>query len=370
MPRKSKHLPLTERIRSAGVVSWALIGIFILAYYGLRFVGKPIAVLLPPIVIAAVVTYMLNPVVGWLERRGLRRGLGVAIVFLAFLMLTTILLSLLIPVIATEVGKLLDEVPTYTQRFVDSFNDFAQARGFGARLKAPEDLSVLIESNREAVYRFLGGVRSVAGQVLHIVITAVIGIVLSVYMLIDLPKMRAGLIKAIPPDYRDDVIEVGQKVGVALGGFFRGQLLVATFVGVASALVLTFPVKLPFAIVIGLLAGVFNLIPLIGPFLAAVPAVIIGLLSGTPIKALWAALALLIVQQVDNHIISPKVMGRTVQLHPVTVMLALLAGGTLAGIPGMLVVIPGVASVKIVSAHLWAKRVELGVPEAIADAGS
>ncbi len=341
-----------------------------LLYGVLKYFIEPLAVVLPPIIIAAVVTYVLNPVVGWLERRGMRRGLGVTIVFLGFLAAIYTMFALLIPVISRQLTSLLDQVPTYTQKITAEFNDFASRRGSSLRLEAPDDLASLIEENRTTIFAFLGGVRSVAGQVLHIVVMLLIGIVLSIYLLLDLPKIRKGLVKAIPPDYRDDVVELGQKVGTALGGFFRGQLLVALFVGVASATLLTYPVRLPFAVVIGLLAGVFNLIPLIGPFLAGVPAIIVGLLSDEPIKALWASIALLVVQQVDNHIISPNVMGRTVKLHPITVMLALLAGGTIAGIPGMLIVIPAVASIKIVAAHLWEKRVELGVPENIAEAGS
>jgi predicted PurR-regulated permease PerM len=370
VPRTRKHVPLADRIRSGGLISWALIGILLLLYVVFRFVLRPLAVVFPPLIIATVVAYVLNPLVGLLERRGMRRGLAVALVFITFLGIVSTLLSLLIPVVSAQLTSLLDQIPTYTQKVTTEFNEFATRRGLSLRLEAPDDLATLIKDNRSTILSFLGGVRSFAGQVLHIFITVVIGVVLSVYLLIDLPRMRRALVKAIPPDYREETVEIAQKVGTALGGFFRGQLLVALFVGVASALVLTYPVRLPFAVVIGLVAGVFNLIPLIGPFLAAVPAIIVGVFSDDPIKALWASVALLVVQQIDNHIISPNVMGRTVQLHPITVMLALLAGGTIAGIPGMLIVIPAVASVKIVSGHLWSKRRELGVPENIAEAGS
>jgi hypothetical protein len=168
----------------------------------------------------------------------------------------------------------------------------------------------------------------------------------------------------LPERRRDEIIGLAEKIGGALGGFFRGQLLVALFVGIASAVGLTM-VKIPFAAVVGLIAGVFNLVPLIGPFIGAIPAVILGLLSGDPIRALWGALVLLLVQQIDNHIISPNVMGRTVKLHPITVMLALLAAGSLFGLFGMLLIIPGIAAVKAVAQHLWGKR---AVREAIAEA--
>jgi predicted PurR-regulated permease PerM len=213
-----------------------------------------------------------------------------------------------------------------------------------------------VETHREAVVDFVGRIRAVGEGNLHVLVTFLLAMVLSFYVLVDLPKIRQGVRNLIPPARRADALQLAEQVGAALGGFFRGQLLVAVFVGVASATLLSWPVRLPFAIVVGLIAGIFNLVPLIGPFIGAVPAVFIGLLSGNPNKAWQAALALLIVQQIDNHIVSPNVMGRTVKLHPITVMLALLAGGTLAGIAGMLVVVPGVATVKILALYAWEKR--------------
>jgi predicted PurR-regulated permease PerM len=151
----------------------------------------------------------------------------------------------------------------------------------------------------------------------------------------------------------------------AVGGYFRGQLLVATFVGLASTAGL-YVVGLPYWALVGALAGLFNLIPLIGPFLAGIIALFIafttstsgGLLQldpGLPL-ALGSGVALLIVQQVDNHIITPNVIGRTVSLHPVTVMLALLAAGSVFGLPGMLLAVPVIGSAKVVLLHWWDRR--------------
>jgi predicted PurR-regulated permease PerM len=185
-------------------------------------------------------------------------------------------------------------------------------------------------------------------------------------LLVDLPKVQRATMSLIPLRRRGEVRSVLEKMGRALGGYFRGQLLVAAFVGVASMLGL-YLVGLPYWALVGAVAGLFNLIPLIGPFIGAVPALFIafttsdtgGLLHldpGWPM-ALGASIALLIVQQIDNHIISPNVMARTVKLHPVTVMLGLLIGGTLAGLVGMLLTVPVIASVKIVLLHLWDSRV-------------
>jgi predicted PurR-regulated permease PerM len=152
-----------------------------------------------------------------------------------------------------------------------------------------------------------------------------------------------------------------------VGGFFRGQLLVATVVGILSSIGF-YIIDLPFWLVIGAIAGFFNLVPLIGPYIGGGLGFLVGTISGGIGLGLQAALVELIVQQLDNHVISPNVMKRTVNLHPVTVMLSLLAGAALAGFWGVLLGVPAVAVVKLLLGHLWATRV-LGV-EASSGGGS
>jgi len=322
-------------------------------------------VIFPPVALAVVVVYLLNPLVAKLHRRGLRRGVAVAVIYLAFVAVVGAGLSLLIPVISHQITGFIDKLPTYVDDATAAINRFAARRHINSRIHlTSKQVQDYIVHNRSTIVGVLGGVKSFAFGLIHVLITVVIGTVLSVYILLDLPKISASLRQMLPESRRDEITGLAEKIGGALGGFFRGQLLVALFVGVASAVGLTL-VKIPFAAVVGLIAGVFNLVPLIGPFIGAIPAVILGLLSGDPIRALWGALVLLLVQQIDNHIISPNVMGRTVKLHPITVMLALLAAGSLFGIFGMLLIIPGIAAVKAVAQHLWGKR---ALREALVDA--
>jgi predicted PurR-regulated permease PerM len=139
--------------------------------------------------------------------------------------------------------------------------------------------------------------------------------------------------------------------------YIRGQLLEACVVGVLSGAVLYF-IGIDYAFIIGIIAGICNMIPYIGPIVGTILAVIMALLSGQPITALWATIGMIVVQQVDNNLLAPKIVGDSVGLHPVFTMLAIIIGGSLGGLVGMLVAVPVAASLKIVISRWYNAHME------------
>jgi len=350
-----------ERFVRLGVLAWAGIGVIVLAYLLLRLLVY-INPVVPPLLLAVAVVYLLNPIVSALEQRGVPRVAGAGVVYVLFLCLVVLAVSLLVPVVTRQVSQVIDHFPNYVA------DAQAQVRRVAARFGAEPNFRLDADQvrnwlaagdNRQAVTRYMTGLRSFTTSLLSGLVIFVIGPIMAFYLLVDLPRLRRGAMALIPPGRRDEVRILMERIGQAVGGFFRGQLLVALFVGVASSLGL-WAVGLPFWLLVGIVAGVFNLVPLIGPFIAGGLAVIIALVGGEPLTALWAALVLLAVQQLDNHLISPNVMSRTVQLHPVVVMLALLVGASFAGLFGMLVIVPLVAVAKIVFLFLWSRYVDYG----------
>jgi predicted PurR-regulated permease PerM len=350
-----------ERFVRIGIIAWCGIGVIILGYLMLRLMVY-VNPVVPPLLIAVAVVYLLNPLVSALERRGVPRVAGAGIVYVLFLCIVALLVSLLVPVVTRQVTAVVDHFPDYLA------DAQAAVRRVGARFGQEPDFRLDAEQvrewlsageNRQAVTRYLTGLRSVTNSLISGLIIIVLGPVMAFYLLVDLPRLNRGAMALIPPARREEIRSLMDRIGQAIGGFFRGQLLVALFVGVASSLGL-WAIGLPFWLLVGMVAGVFNLVPLVGPFIGGGLAVIIALIDGQPLKAVWAALVLLAVQQIDNHLISPNVMGRTVQLHPVVVMLALLTGASFAGLFGMLVIVPLVAVAKIVFLFMWSKYVDYG----------
>jgi predicted PurR-regulated permease PerM len=343
-----------------GVVAWAGIGVLVLGFIILRYVLYPIRIIFPPLAVALILVYVLNPLVSMMTRR-MPRVLAALITYVVVLSLVAVGLSYLIPIVADQVTGFARSLPGLVDRVVETLDSLG--RRFNFRIDAQAALNA--ESQR-AVLDYLGSLLSLTRGVFHFVLVVILGPILAFYLLVDLPKIQRGMVAMVPERRRATFLSVMDKLGRAVGGFFRGQLLVSLFVGLASAIVL-WAVGLPYWAVVGMVTGLFNLIPLIGPWIGGIVAAFIAFTASAPTGGLlhldpgWtlaigSGIGLAIVQQIDNHILSPNIVARTVKLHPVTVMLALLAGGTLLGLWGMLLAVPGVAAAKIMLLHAWDTR--------------
>ena len=362
--------PPPDRLRRAGLAAWSVLGIVALAVvvgYGLYVVR----VIFPPLALAMLIIFLLNPLVNALEKRGLRRGLGTVGIYLIFVWAVISIGTLLAPPLQSQWKDLEARWPDIRQKAGDLAEKSADRVGLSLDdLPLPRINDAGASGGKEgegagleigSLSALFQGFRGFATGAIHLVLIFVLAPFFALYLLIDLPKIKRTLTEYLPPDHRDEWLVVGRRCAQVVGGFFRGQLLVATIVGVLSAFAFSL-LKLPFWLPIGALAGFFNIIPLVGPFVGGAVAVVVGAFTGGWDMAAWAALAMLIVQQIDNHFISPKVMGKTVSLHPVAVMIALLLGGTLAGFWGILMAVPILGVTKVIAGHYYETRV-LGIPD-------
>lgn len=204
---------------------------------------------------------------------------------------------------------------------------------------------------QEYVKSNLGNMTSYVMSIGSSVVTFFIALVISIYLLKDSEYFFNLWNKFYHLIFRDS--KVGHKVTYvfrvvheSFAKYIKGQLLEAFFVGVLSAIALSIA-GIDYAFVIGVIAGICNMIPYVGPIVGTVLAAIMGLLSGTPIKILYALIAMLIVQQFDGHILAPKIVGDSVGLHAVFIILAILIGGNVGGLLGMLLAVPITASCKV-----------------------
>lgn len=354
---------MTERLRRAGQVSWSVVGVFaLLAVVALAV--WTVRVVLPPLILAGTIVFLLNPVVTRLQRHHVPRAAGAAITYLSVIGVVVLLGFLVVPLAgaqARDLSRQWPEIRANAERWVDARAEESKGRFWEFDRR---ELGDALSNNQLSVRQQLDRAFRLGVAVFNVLLVLVLAPIIAFYLLVDLPHVRRVTESLIPAGAKDEVMHVARRLNRAVGGFFRGQLIIAAIVGVLCSIGLA-AIGLKFWFLIGMIAGFFNIIPLIGPWVGGLPGVAIALTTGSPLQALGVVVVMVGVQQLDNHFITPQVMHRVVQLHPAVVVLALVAGGHLGGFLGLLFAVPLTAVLKIVLGHVWRVHV-LG--EALLDA--
>lgn len=346
-------------IRRVGIFAWSLIGVMLLvgAAFYLLVEGR---VILAPLLLAVVVVFVLNPLVDWFAERRVPRVIGTIIGFVVFFSALSLLVVVLFPDIRSQAEAFIERFPYLYDQTVADLDRLLTAAGFAnpaiidyeqlvAYINDPENRSTLLA----ILFDRLG---TLTTGIFEFILVFLVGPVLAFYFLIDLPSVQKRLTAIFPDDYKSEAAHVGRQLNTAIGGFLKGQLLVAVIVGV----MLSFgywAIGLEFWLLIGLVGGLLNIVPFLGPWVGGILGVFVAVTTADVPTAIWAVVVAVIVQQIDNNFVSPAVLRATVRLHPAVTLLSLLMGGAFMGIWGILIAVPLVASIKILLGHWWRTRV-------------
>jgi predicted PurR-regulated permease PerM len=313
------------------------------------------------ILIAVFLALALNPAVEFFERRGLRRGLASAVVFLFALAAISLLGFLLIPPLASQVRDFIEAVPD----FIDEITEGRGPLGF------LQDDYQLVDRVRAAIEeQGAGGVLGVAAPAQAIaasVVTAVVGVItivfLTFFMLLEGKRSVERFLALLPESTRPRWERVGRDIYRTVGGYVSGNLLISLIAGTVSVIVL-FVLGSDYAIALGVLVAIFDLIPLAGATIAAVLVSTVAFIELGWIKGLIVVVFFVAYQQLENHVLQPVIYGRTVQLSPLAVLIAVLIGAELAGVLGALAAIPIAGTVQAILRELLRYRAEAASPAA------
>ncbi|HHW02831.1 MAG TPA: AI-2E family transporter [Thermoanaerobacterales bacterium] len=307
---------------------------------------KKIEAILLPFAIGLLISYILDPVVVFLSNKGIKRPIAVALIY--FILIGSIIIALvyIVPVILMELNKLINTIPFYTQEIQDIVKEFK----IKYKTIFPAAIQEVIDRNIDQIEKILLSIlQNIASIIMRWVsslFSIILGPVVGFYLLKDLDKIKMNLVYYLPHDQRQMVIKFLEKIDTTLGRYIRSQLIVSFIIGIFTTLAL-YILKIDFALLIGLLAGVTNIIPYFGPFIGALPAVVITMLR-YPHKIVWLVIAIIIIHELESGIISPHIVGENVGLHPITVIFSLLVGGTFFGLWGMILAVPIAALIKII----------------------
>ncbi|MCA0979688.1 AI-2E family transporter [Exiguobacterium aestuarii] len=340
---------------------WTLT-IFLVIWVGteISFVFEPIQVILAlvtvPLIVAGLFFYFLVGIVDFLEKRlkG-KRALAVAMTLIGLVLIFTIVFSILGPVLAEQVTSLINAMPSIAkelQQQAFAVRDTLLQNEFLSRFMAQNDemFRNLTTNITSYLGDLFGNIASSFGQVVGFVTSAVITIVvipfMLLYMLLDGKRLPDAIVKLLPSSYEKETRHILHDMHETVRSYVNAQLLVAFFVGITSLIGLWI-VGVDYAILLALFMMVTNIIPYVGPFLGAVPAVIVAFIQD-PIKVIWVIVVIIIVQQIESNVISPLIQGKSLKVHPLTIIIVLLVAGNLAGIIGMLIAVPFYAVAKTV----------------------
>ena len=297
------------------------------------------------IFVAIFLATALNPAVDALQRRGVaRRGVAVAIVFVAAILAIAALGATIIPTIVAQVNEFVDAVPGYVE-------DLTAGRG---RLGFLEREYQITERVREALSEGgasrLLGISGTALAVTKGVVTAVVATLtiafLTLFMLLEGPVWVERLYSLLPEEKQPRWRKVGYDIYRTIGGYVTGNLTISLIAGIVSTAVLL-GVGVPFAVALGLLVAILDLIPLAGATIAAVLVSTVAFLDSTT-SGIIVLIFFIVYQQLENHVLQPVVYGRTVQLSPLAVLIAVLIGAELAGVIGALAAIPLAGAIQVI----------------------
>jgi predicted PurR-regulated permease PerM len=307
------------------------------------------------IVVAIFLALALNPAVEFFQRRGLaRRGLATAVTFLLTIAAIVALGSLFVPTLYEEARGFGEALPGYV-------NDVSEGRGPLGRLAERYDLE---ERVREAVQGGGGaarilGLSGTAIAVTKSVLTLVVAIVtitfLTFFMLLEGPRWMDRFYGLLPDRSRDRWRRIGHDIYLTVGGYVTGNLLISLIAGISSTVVLLI-MGVPYAVALGVLVAILDLIPLAGATLAAIIVSTVAFIDSIP-AGIVVLIFFVVYQQLENHVLQPLVYSRTVQLSPLAILIAVLIGAKMAGILGALAAIPVAGTIQVILlAWLAARR--------------
>ena len=309
-------------------------------------------------VLGAAIAFLIQPAVTRLVAIGVPRVIAIVVVFLVIIVAIGGLVLLIVPLVANEVGQLQTQAPTIAAAAQNTINSLqgSPVQMFGITI----DLKGITESINSHLKDYLlgqfGNAVTIGLTALTTVLQLVLTFIVAFLLALDAAAFRRLLRRLVPNDYRTDFDQIWRKVRKMLYAYVRGQLIIAGLIGIMSGIACVF-LGLPDAGALGLIAGITALIPYLGPFIGAVPAILVGLAQGTG-KALLVAAVYFLISNVVLNFVYPKIVGDAVRLPPVLVIVAFIAGFSWAGILGMFVAVPMAATLRILFDHIYPRLYE------------
>lgn len=325
--------------------------IIVLVVIALLYILRDILLIL---IVSIILASAVNPWVSAMQKKRIPRVFGALIIFAITLGLFSLIIALLVPPIATQIS---DISHNFSRLWSKLITDFSQFQSSSIQKSLLDNLQKGLQSLQANIGQATAGVFNALASIFGGFFSFIGIVVITFYILIEENAMSRFLRSVLPAKYQPYIFQTIKKMQERLGQWLKGQLILGFIVGLLVFIGLSiFNVK--YALVLGLWAGLTEMIPYLGPFLGGIPGVFIALTTGGPTKAIIVAAIYIVIQQLENNLLVPKVMQKTTGLNPLVVIIAVLVGAKIAGILGILLAVPVVLVIKTFTEDFWARKKE------------
>ncbi|WP_226583267.1 AI-2E family transporter [Halobacillus litoralis] len=318
----------------------------------LVMIGK----VLLPFLLALVLSLLLHPLVRMLEKAGFTRTIAILIIFIIFFSLLTLGLYKGIPRLLDQLKLMNEHLPILVESYQGWTKQlYAQTERLpdGLHQKLDDGFSDFEDWISSKVMVVFTGLSGLFNFLLFIAVIPV----MTFYFLKDYKGIGESALRLMPVSWHHEAKRLAKELNHSLGGYIRGQLLISFFVGVIATISF-WVIDLPYPLVLGLIAGLTNIIPYFGPLLGAGPAVVIALTVSIN-TLIFTLVVIIIIQVIEGNLLSPFIMGKSIHIHPLFIIFALLLGGELAGIPGLILAVPVLTCIKVIVEEIRTGRLNI-----------
>ncbi|HDZ7593010.1 TPA: AI-2E family transporter [Staphylococcus aureus] len=342
------------------LIALVLLGIVIFIFEKVSYVFDPFIIVFKtiaaPIIVSLILFYLFNPIVNMMERYRIPRVAGISIIYLAVVSVITLIVNLLIPIIGSQVDSLVKNSPQYLEKLINSIDKIANNTFFSSYYSQINDwLNSLPKKIPSMLSEFTDGfgskIATFAETIANIGVVIVTAPFVLFFMLKDGHHFKEFSTNIMPPKFRKDFHDLLEKMSVQVGSYIQGQIIVSFCIGILLFIGYSV-IGLKYSLVLASIAAVTSVVPYLGPTIAISPAIVIAAIT-SPWMLLKLAVVWTLVQFVEGHFISPNIMGKTLKIHPLTIIFILLCAGKLLGIVGVILGIPGYAILKVLVTHLF-----------------
>lgn len=331
------------------IVVLALLGTYVLREWKLLHYLGELLVVISPIFIGIIVAWLFDPVVSWLQDKKVPRIIGCILVYLLIILVLFIILYSFVPLFVDQIGDFVGTIPEIfgdLKHFADNIFNFFGNTGVDAKVIEESVYSSLETFASNLTTNLPNMVLNVSKSLLNGGINFVLGLMVGFYMLFDFNKINDLVTNSMPVSWRKNYAELGSRINSSLRNYVQGVLLVMLLVFITQSIGLTLAgIKAP--LIFALFCAITDVIPYFGPYIGAVPAIIVGF-TVSPLTGVLCIISIVVVQLLENNFYQPLIMGHTMQLHPVTIMIGLLIFQHFFGIIGMVVATPAIACIKVI----------------------